>query len=462
MEYQEAIEYIQNIQTDLGSDYSLKEVTELCRKAGNPEKKLKIIHIAGTNGKGSVGTYLANVFAQAGYTVGRYVSPTILDYCERVQKITPANFRRERKSYPWNTMKECFASKDEVAQALTSLKKLCEEMKQEGYGQPTAFEIETVMAFVLFAKWQVDVAIVECGLGGRLDATNCITNPLMCLFTSISKDHMGILGNTLEEIAKEKYGIIKENTLVVSLKQMFSYELLKKICKEKKAILATVHEEEITNTTYDLDKNGFTYKGERYCLRQNGVYQTQNALLAIEASLVLKNRGFSRITFATIKKALEESYWYGRFEVLKKNPYWIVDGAHNEEGALALAKSLDTYFPGKRLVYIMGMFQDKEYKKVLKILLPKGKKIYTVSTEGKRSLSCETLAREAQKQVEKENMKEKEILSKEDIIPCKTVEKAMIKAQKDNPQDHVILFGSLSFIHAIYQFMEQENTAIED
>ena len=221
MDYKEALRYIQNIQERLGSDYSLREVTELSRRLGRPERNLKIIHIAGTNGKGSVGNYISNMLAQAGYTVGRYVSPTLFDYRERVQKVTMVSGRAESE----------WMAQEEMAGALTILKEVCEKMCQDGFMQPTAFEMETIMAFWLFNRWKVDVAVVETGLGGRLDATNIIEHPLLCVFTSISRDHMQFLGNTIEEIAAEKYGIIQEGTTVVSCFQEECHLLLEERCK---------------------------------------------------------------------------------------------------------------------------------------------------------------------------------------------------------------------------------------
>ncbi|HBI59995.1 MAG TPA: hypothetical protein DDY31_02085, partial [Lachnospiraceae bacterium] len=171
MDYEEALTYIQNIQERLGSDYSLAEVTELSERLGRPERNLKIIHIAGTNGKGSVGNFISNMLAQAGYTVGRYISPTLFDYRERIQKVVKVSGQAESV---WMTQ-------EEAAEALTILKEKCEEMQQDGFLQPTAFEIETVMSFWLFCQWNVDAAVVETGLGGRLDATNIIEHPLLCV-----------------------------------------------------------------------------------------------------------------------------------------------------------------------------------------------------------------------------------------------------------------------------------------
>lgn len=475
MQYEEALEYIKNIEVNLGSDYSLREVTELCNRVGRPDRRIKVIHVAGTNGKGSVGTYLANILSESGYRVGRYLSPTILDYRERIQKLEgikkqekiakEADIESEekekaekkkqllqenfipRKTFLIEQMKGCFAQKEEIARCLTLLRSICDQMVMDGFGQPTAFEIETVMAFMLFEEWNVDIAIVECGLGGRMDATNFIADPFLCLFTSISMDHMGILGNTKEEIAKEKYGIIKKKTTVVSLKQDFSTQLLEQICNEQKAELHFCDTKQITHKKLCLNRNTFSFLGEEYVLEQNGGYQIENAALAILAAKVLKTKGMHGITTPHIQKALKESFWYGRFELLLDKPCMLVDGAHNEDGALRLRESLEAYFPKEKCIFIMGMFQDKAYDKVLEIMLPLAKSVYTVSTKGKRKLAAKELSSHAR-------------ALRQDVLiqSCDSIQEAIRKARREalenENKDKIILFGTLSLIHEIYQEMQ--------
>ena len=208
MNYSEDVNYIENLQAEAGSDLSLKQVKYLADMIGNPENKSRIIHIAGTNGKGSVGNFIAGILAMSGYTVGRYVSPALFDYKEKIQKIT-GNIYGLQKEY---------ISEEEVADNITYLVEKTEEIKKEGKKTPTSVEIETGMAYKVFADWKVDVAVVETGMGGRLDATNIVENPVLSVITSISMDHMGYLGDTLLAIAKEKYGIIKNSVPVVAMK----------------------------------------------------------------------------------------------------------------------------------------------------------------------------------------------------------------------------------------------------
>ena len=227
MNYEEARNYIAHIQGNLGSDYSLKEVTRLAEYMDRPDKKLQIVHIAGTNGKGSAGNYLAGILAASGYRVGRYVSPTT-HYLERVQKWEPY------------TEQAVTISAQEAAKLLTKLRVFCEQMVKEGYHHPTAFEIETILAMQQGVDWNVDVMLVECGLGGRMDATNFITDPLLCMITSISRDHMAVLGETVTEIAEEKYGIIKKGAQVVSAPSKELQPLLERVCRETGAHLHLV------------------------------------------------------------------------------------------------------------------------------------------------------------------------------------------------------------------------------
>ncbi|MCH5268190.1 MAG: hypothetical protein J1E62_07585 [Lachnospiraceae bacterium] len=438
MDYQEAREYIDNIQESLGSDYSLREVTELARRMGNPEKSLKIIHIAGTNGKGSVGNFIANMLAASGYSVGRYVSPAVVSYRERIQRMIPLGNKADDESEVleiaevgtvsshMKVAKAEFISRHAVARILTELRLHCEAMLAEGYRQPTAFEIETVMAFSMCWEWQVDFVILECGLGGETDATNFILNPLLCVVTSISRDHMSLLGDSIPEIAGQKYGIIKENSVVVSARQEECIELLQGICVERKAELYLVQEDDVDRNmnpslpednctdgnvdsyliqengdakkqnTYSMQKGSvsFSYRGEWYRLSQPAVYQVENAKLAIEAVSQIERMGYTEITAETKKQGIRNSFWRGRFEILSEHPFILLDGAHNDDAMDKLCQSLETNFPEEKFVFVMGVFADKEYHKMIKYLLPLADKILTVTAPGKRGLSGEKLAEE--------------------------------------------------------------------
>lgn len=439
LNYQEALQYIESIQVSLGSDYSLKEVTELSKCVGRPERKLKIIHIAGTNGKGSVGNYIANILAACGYTVGRYVSPTIFEYRERIQRV----FSKEGKNY-------CeYVSEEEVAQSLSQLRQHCEQMQQDGFLQPTAFEIETIMAFMVFASWKTDIVILETGLGGRLDATNMIEHPLQCIFTSISMDHMQILGDTLEKIAKEKYGIIKYGTRVISLEQNEIKTLLLKECKAKNAEASFVNPNQIKEESLESAYQSFNYKGKLYSVKQAGTYQKENASIAIESVFELKKQGFDKISYDSIKNGLIQSQWRGRFEIVSKEPFLLVDGAHNEEAAVRLRESLEKYFPKQHFVFIFGTFRDKEYEKVLLQILPIAKKIYTVKAQGERGLGSDVLS----DTVKKILSKNADFVSQ--VYDCGMTRKALEKAWNEDSNEKIIVCGSLSILKDVYNFLDK-------
>lgn len=437
MNYKEAREYIESAQEKLGSDYSLRDVMELSRRMGYPQECVKVVHIAGTNGKGSVGNYISSILAKAGYRVGRYVSPAVLDYRERVQLVTGEQ-GMDRK------IKSVFMSEEEVAEGISALCPVCEEMVSEGFGQPTAFEIETVLAFLLFVKWQVDIAVVECGLGGRLDATNILSKPLLCVFTSISLDHMKLLGSSVPEIAREKYGIIREGTTVVSKLQPECESILQRLCQEKKAGLCFMDEQWLLAGSFSVRETVFRYREKQYTLGQGGSYQLENAALALEAVWQLRKKGYHHITDEAITEGLYESRWRGRFEVVADKPFLLVDGAHNAEAAEKLRHSLENYFPGERFVFIMGMFRDKEYEKVIHTLLPLAQKVYAVKAPGERGLESGLLCESVKKQG----------MSPENVCDCGNMRCALTEALAENQNKKVIVCGSLSILHEVYDFAD--------
>ena len=463
MNYTEALAYINSIQEKLGSEYSLRDVEELARRVGNPERKVKVIHIAGTNGKGSVGNYISNILAKSGYVVGRYVSPTIFEYRERIQRIFCGLEEADRGERKRESGESCtgtaegnachgktdiqsiYMSEGEMAEIATRLKKVCEEMVADGFNQPTAFEIETVMAFLLFEAWKVDAAVVECGLGGRLDATNIIPDPLLCVFTSISMDHMQILGDSVPEIAKEKYGIIRQGTTVVSKWQEECEALLREACKEKSVEIVFMNGAELLEGAYSIEETVFHYKNTKYAIRQGGAFQLENAAIAIEAVWTLVRLGFSRITEEAVKAGLCESRWLGRFDVVSKDPFLLVDGAHNSDAAKKLKISLTRYFPDERFTFVMGMFRDKEYEKVIDELMPLADKVYVVKAPGIRGLECAELCKSIQRAG----------ILPENIFDCDSMEVALKKALEENCSGKTIVCGSLSILKEVYQFMER-------
>lgn len=432
MNYLEAMEYITQVQAEYASHYSLDKVIRLCEMMGRPERSLRIIHIAGTNGKGSVGAFISNALAMCGYTVGRYVSPTILDYRERIQRVTGDHFGVEVE----------WISQEETARQLTKLSEAVNIMEKNDQGHPTAFEIETVMAFCQMKEWQVDVAVIETGLGGELDATNLVEKPILTVFTEISQDHITILGGDLEEIAEKKFGIIKAGVPIVSLRQQLSVmEKLMSHCQKRGMTLRVADPELMSRREFTLTGTKFDYKGNRFFLKQLGTYQPENAIIALEALEQLRDNVLHKINLSGIQSAFRETRWRGRFEFISQTPFLVLDGAHNVSGAKALRRSLETYFPGERFTLVFGVFRDKDYPRILREMLPLARRMYTVKAAGDRGMEPEELAQAARD------------YSKHRGIPvtgCPDITTAFQKIREGTQGEKIVVFGSLSFLKDVY------------
>ena len=441
MDYNEARTYLREIENSLGSDYSLREVSELSERMGRPDRKTKMIHIAGTNGKGSVGNFICQVLALSGYRVGRYASPAVFRYRECIQKIAS----RDGK-VTWTDIAE-----EEVAEAVTALRKHCDAMVSDGYHQPTAFEIETVMAFQKFADWDVDVAVVECGLGGRLDATNIIEHPLQCIFTSIGLDHQRVLGDSLEEIATEKYGIIVDQTQVISPRSNACGDILADVCQKRGAQLHFIAEDTLKVEAYSIDGTHFSYRGKDYQVRQIGTFQAENAALAVEALERLREQGFDRITEEKICRGLLASRWPGRLDVVSREPFVLVDGAHNPSAVQRLTESFEIYFPGERFDFIFGVFRDKDYRQEMEMLVPFLHRAYTVTPPGRRGLSGEDLEECIAQCAGRQGGAEVEVVS------CDSMEQACGRALKGLHRGRkLVVCGSLSIVGDACRYLGRE------
>ncbi len=438
MDYNESLEYLRNIEEVHGMDFSILETVTLSEKMGRPERRLKIIHIAGTNGKGSVSDMICHMLAMSGYLVGRYTSPAVFSYRERIQKL----------SRQGDEIACVDASEEEIAEKITALKDISEKMKEEGDKQPTVFEIETVMAFSILADWGVDVAVIETGLGGRMDATNIIEHTVQCVFTSISMEHQKFLGDTVEKIAREKFGIIKKNAQIISFSDTPSFDVLEDQAKRKKADIFTVAKSEITDVSYEPDRTSFSYKGEDYVIRNLGAYQPENAALAIESVLHLKDAGFEKISGELMKKGLEKSFWHGRFEVLSREPFVLVDGAHNPDAVERLVESLEKYFPGETFEFIFGALSDKDYRREISILLPYAERIYTVTAPSERGISADTLEDAIVRTWEAQGRKLP-------VSACASIWEAMDMSIENAGGKRIVVCGSLTLISEAYAYMKQ-------
>ena len=417
MNYKEARVYLDEV-SKYGSVLGLESMRELLRRLGDPQNELKFIHISGTNGKGSVLAYLSTILSGAGYRTGRYISPTLFSYRERIQ------------------VDGEYIERESLACHVTAIAAAAEDMQKAGLPSPTVFEIETALAFLYFKEKRCDIVTLEVGCGGLLDATNVITTTLMEVIASISMDHTDLLGDTLAKIAAQKAGIIKPDTMVVSAQQKSeAAQVIEDTCKEQHCTLQMVDESKISNVHYGAEGQTFSYKTwENVAISLAGSYQIKNAALALEGVEALRKLGYA-LSDQQVREGLLHTAWRGRFTTLRRDPTVIIDGAHNPAAALELKESLERYFPGKTLYFVMGMFKDKDYAQVIDLTAPLARHIITVETPGNpRAMP----ARELAEAVGKVNPS----VEWADSV-AHGIEKALAMAGKE---DAVIVFGSLSFL----------------
>ena len=428
MDYQQSRAYIRDAEQYAGGALDLTNIKELMKRLGNPQDQLKYIHVAGTNGKGSVIAYLYTTLMKAGYHVGRYISPSVYSYREKI----------ETEGRP--------ISREAFAEQTTRVAAVIEEMTAEGLAHPTPFEIETAVAFLFFAEEKCDPVILEVGMGGITDATNLITTTELAVLVPISMDHQSFLGNTISEIAEKKAGIIKPGSSVVTIGQETeALEVIKKTGAEAGAdvCVADVSEAEVLEA--DFTGQRFCYKGEEYALSLAGSYQTENAVLALEALRILDERGY-HTTLEQRKEGLWATRWNGRLTIIHKDPLFIVDGAHNPAAADMLEDSVRKYFKDRRLFFIMGVFKDKDYPYIIRKLCPYAEQILAIETpDNPRALQAEELA-EAIRPYNANVRAEKNI--------SRAVEELFEMAGKD---DVILSFGSLSFIGEITRIVNAEH-----
>lgn len=420
MNYKEAINYIKKV-GNFGSNYGLERTERLLEILGNPHKKLNVIHIAGTNGKGSTTSMIASILIEEGFNVGMYTSPFLEEFEERIQ-INRQNIK-----------------KNDLANYMDYIKEAVDKVIEEGYNHPTEFEIITCLMFKYFYDKKVDYAVVEVGLGGRLDSTN-VVNPLLTVITSISLDHTNILGNTLEEIAREKGGIIKKNTpLILYPQKEEALKELQNISKEKSAKIYEVKKDDAK--LLEIIKNDDFYqkikiKGEfntyNANLRLLGEHQILNCAVAVRAVEVLsKIQGFQ---IKNIEKGIENARWIGRLEVLNKNPLVVIDGAHNIQGITTLKENVSKYFNYKNIILLIGILADKQVEDMIKVITPMSKYIIALTPHSDRA----ELGVKLKEEIEKFNKNVESFESYETAF-----KKALSIARED---DLILVTGSLYMI----------------
>lgn len=417
MNYEEARKYLTEV-TKYGSVPGLDSIRELMRRLGNPQDKLKFIHIAGTNGKGSVLAYLSTILKKAGYRTGRYVSPTLFSYRERIQADGE------------------MIGREDLARLTEIVRDASEDMERDGLAHPTSFETETAVAWLYFVEKNCDIVVLETGMGGKLDATNIVRTTVLEILTPVSMDHMEFLGDTLAAIAGQKAGIIKPHTAVVSAPQEDeAMEVIEKICRDKECTLHTVDQGCLSDVVYGWDRQKLSYRNWKDVeISLAGRYQIQNAMTALEAVNALRELEY-KIADSDVYEGMRETVWRGRFTVIRKNPAVILDGAHNPAAARELKASLEQYFSGRTLRYIFGMFRDKDHENVIELTAPLAEHIITVETpDNVRATPAETL----KKEVAGVNPSVEAAKSIADAV-----EKTFSQA---SPEDVIVIFGSLSFL----------------
>ena len=370
MTYEEALSYIHSICWK-GSKLGLDRTRELLGKLDDPQKELKFIHIAGTNGKGSTAAMLSSILEEAGYRVGLYTSPFINRFNERMQV--------NHQPIP-----------DEELAALTEYVRPHADAMADS---PTEFELITALAMVWFARQKCDIVVLEVGMGGELDSTNIIDVPEAAVIAAMGLDHVKELGPTMADIARAKAGIIKEGGRVVSYGgNPEADEVIAAVCRARKASLRQPDFSAIVPGDFGLEGQTFSYKGWRGLrIPLVGAYQMNNAAVVLETVEVLRQRGWS-VSDEAVRKGLADTRWPARFEVLRRDPVFIVDGGHNPHGIRATAESLSRLFPGRKITFVTGVMADKDVEHILGLIVPLAEQFFTVRPDNPRAMDAGELA----------------------------------------------------------------------
>lgn len=410
MTYDEALEYIHGVNWTFCKP-GLERIGELCEKLGHPEKKLKFVHVAGTNGKGSFCSMLESVLRAAGYKTGLYTSPYIKEFNERM-RVMGENIENEV-----------------LADITSRVRPIADSMKDK----PTEFELITAIAFQYFYESACDVVVLEAGMGGRLDSTNIIRNPLLSVITGIAIDHIDYLGDTVEKIAAEKAGIIKDSSPVLyGGEDDSAREVIKNIASERESEFFDVNYEDILNLSSTLDGSAFDYKTHKDVkINLLGLYQPKNASLVLEAIDILRRQGLE-IPESAVKDGLNRAKWLARFEILSKNPLIIFDGAHNPQGITSAVASIKHYFGDEKVYVLTGVLKDKDYEFIAGELAKVAERAFTLTPQSPRALSAEDYAK---------------CLMKNGVqaIPHSSIDDALKSAKKNAKADNkpLICLGSL-------------------
>ena len=416
-----AIDYI-NSYNWLGSRPGLERIRELMHRLDNPQDKLKIIHLAGTNGKGSTACFIASILQAAGYKTGLYTSPFIHTLHEEI-KVNGTNI-----------------SDSELQKAVDKVRIPASEMENH----PTSFELKTAIAFCHFFDQNCDIVVLETGMGGELDSTNVVARPEICVITPIDMDHMEYLGRTISIIAKAKAGIIKSGRPVITaLQHPDALAVLEATASKQNTEL--IPTQEIAPGEFSFEGQQFSYgEWENLTIAMLGRYQMENAAVALTTIQKLTQMGWD-IREQHIRTGLANARWPGRFELVKKEPPIIVDGGHNAQGAQALADNLKRYFPGKEIVFVMGILADKDMHGILAPILPLAKQFFTITPDSPRAMQAAELA---------------EYINKQSVpaVAMDNIASALKTAKKVAGQDGVVCyFGSLYSLGEVFHVLKNSN-----
>lgn len=370
MTYAEALNYIHGV-SNFFCKPGLVRIKELCHGLGDPQNELQFIHVTGTNGKGSVCSMLHSILREEGYRVGLYTSPYVRCFNERI--------RVNGRNIPNGIL----------AKLTQRVKKIADKMAD----RPTEFEIITAIAFEYFRACRCHYVILEVGMGGRLDATNIIPPPLLSIITGVSIDHTAFLGDTVEKIAMEKAGIIKEGSpTLYGGEEGVAAEVIAAECTKMQSTLYKTDYFSLSVSKMSLDGSLFTYKGRADIeLRLLGVYQPRNAAIVLDAADILIREGVE-LSEDSIRYGLRNARWPARFEIIGREPTVIFDGAHNPQGIDAAVDSIKTYFPDEKVIIISGVLRDKDYGKISDRIGEVAHKVYTITPTSPRALSGEEYA----------------------------------------------------------------------
>lgn len=431
MNYEEAIQFIHSTYK-FGSKLGLQNITRLTELLGNPQDSYKIIHVAGTNGKGSTSNMIHDVLMNSGYKTGLFISPFLEEFTERIQ------------------INKKHIDRDSLARITEMVKEKIDIMVKEGYNHPTEFEVVTAIGFKYFQEQKIDFLVLEVGLGGRFDATNVVKNTLVSVITSISYDHMEYLGDTLEKIAFEKAGIIKNNSNVVIYPQEENIvHTIKAVAKEKNAAVYEVDKKNVEKLKGDLTGQWFKYlKDDVFNLPEVkisflGEHQLYNALTALRALEIVKDAGYN-ITENSILEGLKNCKFAGRFEIMHESPIIVLDGGHNINGIEYFSKAVKENFKENKIILFFGMLKDKNPEDVLSYVIPLCKEVYTLTPNNPRAMKAEDLAELFKKH---SDLKVTPLNEYNEIIPV------LNKISKD---EYVAFVGSLYMIGDVRTLIKKE------